>query len=70
MRRERICIYLIQAPNVDRDRGLAVPSRSATEGANAAHLAEEVMNHFLVELVVGQRIFALKKGERFCRNEA
>src|SRR5947208_11462840 len=52
--RKRTDIHTIQAADIDGDGLSATLFLHAGERTNAALPAEEVVNHFLVELIVGQ----------------
>lgn len=66
---ESVDVNFVEAAGVDRDRWAAVLVLAAAEGANAAHLAKQVMNHLFVELVVRERVFTLEKRERISRDK-
>src|SRR5262245_10950457 len=67
--RERGYVDLVQAADVDREHVRAVRRDAARIGADAAALAEQVMDYLLGELVVGLRVLAVEQRELRRRNE-
>src|SRR4051812_24462884 len=61
-------VDVVETAGVDRHHR-PVRALAARKRTDAAALAEQVMDHLLVELVVGQRLFALLQRERVNRNE-
>src|ERR1700693_469690 len=61
-------VDVVEAAGIDCHRRPFGPF-AARERAHAAALAEQVMDHLPVELVVGERVLAFLQRERACRNE-
>lgn len=69
LRREGVDIDTLETTYVhSHHRPTVLPDASA-ERLYAANVAEKLMNHFLVELIIGQMIFSRQKIERISRHE-
>src|SRR5205814_540348 len=66
---QRPGIHVGETAHVDRHHGLAVPGLAAPERLDAAGFAEQVADHHLVELVLGELIFTGDQVELLGRDE-
>ena len=64
VRSEGVEVDVIKTAHVYGKGGGAIGSVSASKRTNSARLAEQVMNDFFIELIIGELIFSLYQGKR------